>query len=678
MVRIYTRKTKRGSSYTKEALQRAVSDVKRQVLTVRKAAKTYKIPYSTILNHTKGYRGKKSSSFGRSTIIPVEEERKLADGLRTLGKWGWGLTRKEVLEVVGRYVTEKKMKTPFKNNVPGEDWFLGFKKRHRLSLKKPQSLEFARKKATDPFVIQNYFDLLEQTLIDLGLHDKPQQIYNIDETNFCLDPSKSKVVGQKNVPSARITSGPGRENITVLMGGNANGDKLPPLVVFKGKNIWEQWIPPENQIFPNMGFVSSENGWMETELFCNYFNKNFLRNCVPQRPILLIFDGHSTHLDIKLIESAVANDVTILKLPPHSSHLLQPMDLAVFRSLKCAWDAKLVKWQRNHIGQKLPKKEFSILISEIWTDCKEENLKSGFQKAGIFPFNRHVIPEDKFDPESLRRFKQSKDLTADLNPIEDLNAEINPIEDLNADINPTEHLNANINPTAGPSHSDAGTENPLKEKESADKISVSFESLLLESLKQKPVPDKQKRKKIATGAEVITAKLCQQITKKRHLNEKEKEQKKLEKVKNKARKQRQISTDSEEDIIISEKDDSDEDLTFDKYLQQQQDQIEEAEAEESCEINNIQVGKWALVKFASKRKIMYFVGQIIEVNEGEPLIKFTRRKEATNSKTVFSWSVPDDVCLVDSDDVVKILPEPTLGRRGELIFNISFQSYNLH
>lgn len=39
-------------------------------------------------------------------------------------------------------------------------------------------------------------------------------------------------------------SGPGRENITVVMGGNTTGDKLPPLLVFKDKNVWS-WIPPK-------------------------------------------------------------------------------------------------------------------------------------------------------------------------------------------------------------------------------------------------------------------------------------------------------------------------------------------------------------------------------------------------------------------------------------------------
>jgi hypothetical protein len=49
-------------------------------------------------------------------------------------KHGFGLTRKELLETVGQYVSANVIKSPFKNGVPGEDWFLAFKKRHNLSI----------------------------------------------------------------------------------------------------------------------------------------------------------------------------------------------------------------------------------------------------------------------------------------------------------------------------------------------------------------------------------------------------------------------------------------------------------------------------------------------------------------------------------------------------------------
>jgi len=54
-------------------------------------------------------------------------------------KWGFGLSRSEIITLVGDFVTVNNIKTPVKNEIPGEDWFLNFKNRHNLSIKKPVS-----------------------------------------------------------------------------------------------------------------------------------------------------------------------------------------------------------------------------------------------------------------------------------------------------------------------------------------------------------------------------------------------------------------------------------------------------------------------------------------------------------------------------------------------------------
>jgi hypothetical protein len=60
-------------------------------------------------------------------------------------KWGFGLSKREVLETIGRFVNENKIPTPFGGGVPGVDFFIHFKRMHKLSLKKPQH-EACRKK----------------------------------------------------------------------------------------------------------------------------------------------------------------------------------------------------------------------------------------------------------------------------------------------------------------------------------------------------------------------------------------------------------------------------------------------------------------------------------------------------------------------------------------------------
>lgn len=238
MPRTYIRK--RNKKYSPENLAQALEKIRNGELTQYSAAQQYQIPISTLHLHIKRQRLKPNA--GRPIVIPLDEEKKFAEAIKTLEKWGFGLSRYEVIDLVAEYIRANNIPTPFKNNVPGTDWFINFRKRHGLSIKKAQPVEFIRRKMTDPFVIDEYFKLLKNTLTDLNLFENPDLIWNLDETSLCLDPSKTKVVGQINKPCSRTTYGSGKENITVLAGVSASGKKLPPLIIYKGKFIWDKWM----------------------------------------------------------------------------------------------------------------------------------------------------------------------------------------------------------------------------------------------------------------------------------------------------------------------------------------------------------------------------------------------------------------------------------------------------
>jgi hypothetical protein len=49
---------------------------------------------------------------------------------------------------------------------------------------------------------------------------------------------------------------------------------------------------------------------------------------------LLICNGHDSHITSDFILHCLQSDIILLLLPPHSSHLLQPLDVGFFRPLK--------------------------------------------------------------------------------------------------------------------------------------------------------------------------------------------------------------------------------------------------------------------------------------------------------------------------------------------------------
>ena len=59
-----------------------------------------------------------------------------------------------------------------------------------------------------------------------------------------------------------------------------------------------------------------------------------LKHIPPTRPVLLLKDGHASHTTIEVIELARANNVYILCLSAHTIHVLQPLDVGIFKSFK--------------------------------------------------------------------------------------------------------------------------------------------------------------------------------------------------------------------------------------------------------------------------------------------------------------------------------------------------------
>jgi hypothetical protein len=66
---------------------------------------------------------------------------------------------------------------------------------------------------------------------------------------------------------------------------------------------------------------------------------------IPQHHLLLLLDGHQTHITLQVIKKARANNIVILKLPSHTTNILQPLDKSCFKPLKDVWREKLIAFQ---------------------------------------------------------------------------------------------------------------------------------------------------------------------------------------------------------------------------------------------------------------------------------------------------------------------------------------------
>ena len=137
-------------------------------------------------------------------------------------------------------------------------------------------------------------------------------------------------------------------------------------------------------------------------MFLEWF-RGFRKN-VNERPLLLLCDNHWTHISLNVIQEAIRNKVSLIKLPSHTTDRLQPLDVSCMWSLKSNWDVQLIRHQRKNNFRIVTKSEAVDLLCEIW----KNTIKAGFMKTGIFPCDRFKYPTHVFDSVKLTSYQTSK------------------------------------------------------------------------------------------------------------------------------------------------------------------------------------------------------------------------------------------------------------------------------
>lgn len=78
------------------------------------------------------------------------------------------------------------------------------------------NLSKKRAQSVNEHTVRGFYDLLEQTIDRLGLRNKPQNIYNVDETNFASSSPKTRVFARKGASNIHnLTSNNEKLNYTV-------------------------------------------------------------------------------------------------------------------------------------------------------------------------------------------------------------------------------------------------------------------------------------------------------------------------------------------------------------------------------------------------------------------------------------------------------------------------------
>ncbi len=101
----------------------------------------------------------------------------------------------------------------------------------------------------------------------------------------------------------------------------------------------------------------------------------------------MICDGFGTHETLEILEFCFENNILLCRLPSHTSHKLQPCDVAAFAPLKAAYRDQVDRLEQGGVNT-IGKEHFTSLYSPARERAfTPKNIKAGFAASGLFPLN---------------------------------------------------------------------------------------------------------------------------------------------------------------------------------------------------------------------------------------------------------------------------------------------------
>lgn len=273
-------------------------------------------------------------------------------------------------------------------------WLVSFLKAHPEL--KITSLPISRHGVISIDVLGKYFSRLEHLRDKYNY--KPWNIYNMDESSFAegkVPNSKGNVIVLDVLPDDDNPVMKHMERtsfLNVIECISTDGTIMDPLLIFKAYKVAARWTKGVRGI-QGWTFKADTFGRVSNKLAMQWLSDQFIpfsSNRAKGERVLLILNGDGSHITSDFVVLCYYSNIDIVVLPPHTSHVLQPLDVTVFSSLKHEL-SQIVKDERIPWSD-TRRKETSMgrwvqRYVQARSTISSQDVIKGFEKTGIWPFN---------------------------------------------------------------------------------------------------------------------------------------------------------------------------------------------------------------------------------------------------------------------------------------------------
>ena len=219
-----------------------------------------------------------------------------------------------------------------------------------------------------------------------------EKIYNMNEKDFVMGIANSvKIIIKWKTMSFNVHAN-NKNWMSLIECVLKCGRILSAYIIFSDKKIQNDWL---NAITNgSITLQINPNGWTDADIVVHWLKTVFHHHTKHSKGQfrLLLLDGHTSHISIEFIKFCEQMKIIALCLPPHSTHLLQPLDVGVFSPLNKAYK-KLVSAKSQYGAMNVTKVEFLNYIQKVKKQAMMiMNVMNEWREAGFISYDsQHVL-----------------------------------------------------------------------------------------------------------------------------------------------------------------------------------------------------------------------------------------------------------------------------------------------
>ena len=348
---------------------------------------------------------------GRPPVLTKEEERTVVQMVLKYADRGIPLTREHVRDAIQMLVhslpEKRKSMIPFRDGRPGVKYMRLFEKRHIRALKVAvlRYQEAKRHAAVNAETLSSHFSTLQKVIEEYCI-DAPR-LWNLDETgasparNAKGNVRQRRFLRRSGTHEMRLPEFVRTSRTTVMPVVSASGESGPPLFVFRGKRLpfrevlhnGKAEIQTYADYLPRGACLAmrEEGGGADTRNFYEWAKKyvaSVADLTANGRHVLLVFDGYSAHMSLRVLELFSENRVQVYALPAHTSGSTQPLDVVAFSVFKRELNEVISMTLQAGTQHELDMYSFCALMTKAYHKTfTRDIIISSFRRSGLWPLD---------------------------------------------------------------------------------------------------------------------------------------------------------------------------------------------------------------------------------------------------------------------------------------------------